>query len=123
MFWALETPNKPPLKRIDFIKALETLVQKGDPYVRARIQFRTISKQVINGPHFRYSHYEFRPSRDFLRTEGLASEILERFRLIQNGIKHELHPLDGEILNAARIYSMGPMGIRIDHLRYPPRKD
>jgi hypothetical protein len=123
MFFALEVPNKPPLKSIEFIKVLEELAAKGDPHVRVRVQFRTIAKQRLQGPHFSYSHYAFRPPRNYFRTEGLASEILKQFRVIQNGERHEIHPKNGEIINAARIYSSGPMGIRIDHLRYPPRKD
>jgi hypothetical protein len=124
MFQIIETAH-PPLSKLEVIKALELLAGKGNPTTFLRIQYRTILKFRKTGPFgAEYSAHNFRPSGhgNYLRTEGPASELLDQFRLIQDGAKHPIHPIQGEVINSARIYTKGPMTMKIDIVRHP-RKD
>lgn len=121
--FTLEKPNT-PIKREAVLVTLKNLEEAGDPLVRFRIKFRTISKYWQTGPYgAQYAAHIFRPPSigSFLKREGLASEILRKFILIDNGVSDDIHPRNGEVIQAVRIYTPGPMGLPVDHLRYPPR--
>lgn len=118
----LETVNRPPLSKLEIIQALELLIQSGDPTTYLRIQCRTIHKFKKVGPFgAEYTSYNFRPGGqgNYLRSEGTASELLTQFRVVENGTRHPIHPVQGEVINAARIYTKGPSGIQIDIVRHP----
>lgn len=124
MFQIIETAHS-PLSKLEVIKALELLVDNGDPTAYLRIQYRTIYKFKKIGPFgAEYTAYNFRPGGqgNYLRTEGPASELLDQFRLIQDGVKHPIHPIQGEVINSARIYTKGPMTMKIDIVRHPRKE-
>jgi hypothetical protein len=119
----LEKANR-PIKKTEIIAALAKLVGDGDPTVFLRIKFRTISRYRLTGPFgASYSHYKFRPpgTGTFLRTEGSASEILKQLIHTDNGVSHDIHPRNGEIVDSARIYVRGAMGVKTDFLLHPPK--
>lgn len=121
--FTVEAPNR-PIKKEEVLTTLKKLEEAGDPLVRFRIKFRTISKYWQTGPYgAQYTAHIFRPPGvgRFLRTEGAASEILRKFILSNNGVRDEIHPHQGEVIQAVRIYTPGPMGIPVDQLRYPPK--
>lgn len=120
----LEAPTK-PINRVEILSTLKNLEDAGDPLVRLRIKFRTISKYMQTGPFgAQYAAHIFRPSGAgaFLKREGAASELLKKFILIENGVRDDIHPRNGEVIQAVRIYTPGPMGLPVDHLRYPPKQ-
>lgn len=120
----LEAPTK-PINRVEILSALKSLEDAGDPLVRFRIKFRTLHRYPHTGPYgAKYSAHIFRPpgTGAFLRREGSASEILRKFILSDNGVRDDIHPRQGEVIQAVRIYTSGPMGIPVDHLRYPPKQ-
>lgn len=117
-----ETPNR-PIKREEVITALKSLVESGDPLVKLRVKFRSISKYRQMGPYGSYSAHLFRPpgAGVYFRREGQATEVLQKFILSVNGERDDIHPRNGEVIQAVRIYTPGPMGIPVDKLRYPPK--
>lgn len=119
----VESPNR-PIKKEEVLTTLKKLEEAGDPLVRFRIKFRTITKHWQTGPFgAQYAAHIFRPPGPgvFLRREGVASEILRKFIQTNSGISDEIHPKSAEVIQAVRIYTPGPMGIPVDHLRYPPK--
>ena len=120
----LEAPNR-PIRKEEVFLALKELEGSGDPLVRFRIKYRTIVKHWQTGPYgARYAAHIFRPpgAGRFLREEGSASNLLRKFTLSESGVRNDIHPRQGEVIQAVRIYTPGPMGIPVDKLRYPPPK-
>lgn len=121
--FVVESPNR-PIQKTEVLATLKKLEEAGDPLVRFRIKFRTISKHWQTGPFgAQYAAHIFRPSGVglFFRREGAASEILKKFIQTNDGVSDEIHPKNAEVIQAVRIYTLGPMGIPVDHLRYPPK--